>query len=145
MRYFSIKFVHIMPKFKNPENYNPDIDFSESGKFMWELDLKVHKAIEAAEIQIKHEYSFYDGSLYKYIRTNRFEMDIKRVIMKALTNIGLWHDFCTGYNQNKNLYCVIYELRMRIIKEDEDPIKANCKTIKELFDNTYGEENEQSS
>lgn len=139
MRYFSIEFVHIMPKLKDPEDYNPDYDFSATGKFMWELDSKVHKAIKDAGIQIKHEYSFYDGSLYKYVRTDSFEMDVKRAVFRALREADLWHEMATGYDQDKTLYRVVYELRMRPIKGDDEHIGPHFKTIKEFFDGDYSE------
>ena len=139
MRYFSIEFIHIMPSFEEPEDYNPDCDFSASGKFMWELDNKVSKAIKDAGIQIKHEYSFYDGSLYKYVRVDGFEMDASRAVTKALMEADLWHDMRTGYDQEIKLYRVIYLLRMRPVDENIDPMKMNFKTIKEYFDAEYSE------
>lgn len=110
MKYYMIDFDYDWPSC----GIIPDKESSLANR---KADIKVNAAAKRLGINMLHAYSWPDGSLYKYIKTELSADEVRMALDSQLYDSGVSVNSITERSG------------------DEDPYKAYSKTLKEYFDN----------
>ena len=115
--YYSISFSYPGPFFNHGysggEDGDPPSKISAAEEEIDKLAIQI-----LPEIEIKHEYSFPDGSLYKYAKSELDALDFITRLEDKIISMGL---------------SLIKIQQCNEIPATSDPWKHNCKTVEEYF------------
>jgi hypothetical protein len=81
MTYWCVQFIYYGPV-GNPESHEPS-------RFCAQLDTLVERALKSAKLKYAHAYSYPDGSMYKYIKSNFYHEQLCGTIKNALKKENL--------------------------------------------------------
>jgi hypothetical protein len=113
MSYYSVSFRYYGPKTNFPCE-KPDGTMSDASKACFEAEDICEGACKKLGLNYLHEYSFPDGSIYKYVKDSRSAAKLKELLSGLLPE---------GVAVNDVLE----------VSPTNDPWKGGVKTIEEYF------------
>lgn len=115
MNYFSIEF-----HYSGPKGMGADESFNDSPIHKALADAEIHVVTKLAEAGIdwRHEYSWPDGSLYKFVRSNLPREELLESLRKLINKDDVNVASVTEISPNK------------------DPLKHDFSTVKSYFEDT---------
>lgn len=113
VNYFSISFAYKGRKCNFPidEDHDPSLKLLAAEK-------AVEKLFETLKIDFLHEYSWPDGSLYKYVRTELDSETLKSKLCSQLSN-----------------YPELVSIYINEVNPNTNPWKHGYSTVKKYFEN----------
>jgi len=113
MPFYSVSFGYGGPKTNFPHE-NEDGSMSDASKVCFAADDVCEKLGKKLGLNLLHQYSFPDGSLYKYVKDERTAAEVKALLSSALPEWMLVHS-------------------VDEIPPNTDPWKAGFKTVEAYF------------
>lgn len=119
MTYYNVGFKYVGPRV-NILGDDDDPATLAADKALREAEKMLSDALAAADIDFRHAYAWPDGSLYKFVRTERSQTDLISDIELALKP----HAARIGIGE------------VLAIDSAHDPQKSDVRTVAEYFEKT---------
>lgn len=71
MHYYLLGFGYYATDYEDTENFNSDFELGHDSYYLIAAEQYVKKLAESHKVDLRHAYSWPDGSLFKYLRSER--------------------------------------------------------------------------